>query len=368
MRRRERKRREQEDRATTPTSKAARMRTTLETTSASHEKLKFAASIGRAPTNRSHVPLPPDHGPAFQGCHPTDACIVVAIKGGGPHLSLIGGAPLPQNRARPASSQMSRSPRHLRPPIASSVDSELWPGIETEAEAEARNEDRAGALWSRVPEVARKLARCDGDVWACRLPVCAICSRQYRIDVFGQLRRLATSHKGTHEIANIYLHKFPLGELHRADLESAQDFLRQRFNRAGLGGPTLTRLAGSTLIGGTEAAWQARHQRWLLHVHLLAIRVTEADWGRLNETWAKSGTTDPILRDDLRDLPKQLSYLVKFHTDHKPGESRANRRARHYPLPPDRLVELARWSSRYRLEDFLFLYGARRRGRKIVAR
>jgi hypothetical protein len=100
---------------------------------------------------------------------------------------------------------MSRWPERFRPPIGSSVDTELWPGIETEAEAEARNEARADVLRSRVPEVARKLDRCDGDVWACRLPVCAICSRQYRIDVFGQLRRLATSHRGTHEIANIYL-------------------------------------------------------------------------------------------------------------------------------------------------------------------
>jgi hypothetical protein len=255
---------------------------------------------------------------------------------------------------------MSRSPGRFRPPIASPVGAELWPGIETEAEAEARNEARADALRSRVPEVARKLARCDGDVWACRLPVCAICSRQFRIDVFGQLRRLATSHKGTHETATIYLDKFPLGELHRADLGRAHDFLRQRFNRAGL--------TGSTLVGGTEVAWQARHQRWLLHVHLLTIRVTEADWGRLDEAWAKSGTADPILRDDLRDLGEQLSYLVKFHTDHKPGQSRANRRARAYPLPRDRLVEFARWSSQYRLEDFLFVYGKRKRGRKIVER
>jgi hypothetical protein len=192
------------------------------------------------------------------------------------------------------------------------------------------------------------------------LPVCAICSRQFRIDVFGQLRRLVTSHKGTHEIATIYLDEFPLGELHNADLERAHDFLRQRFNRAGL--------TGSTLVGGTEVAWQARHRRWLPHVHLLAIRVAEADWGRLDEAWAKSGTADPILRDDLRDLPKQLSYCVKFHTDHKPGQSRANRRARAYPLPPDRLAELATWSSQYRLEDFLFVYGKRKRGKKIVAR
>jgi transposase len=35
-------------------------------------------------------------------------------------------------------------------------------------------------------------------------------------------------------------------------------------------------------------------------------------------------------------------------------------------LPPDRLVELAAWWSRHRFEDFLFAYGARRRGGRLV--
>ena len=80
------------------------------------------------------------------------------------------------------------------------------------------------------------------------------------------------------------------------------------------------------------------------------------------------GSADPIQTDELRDLRKQLSYLVKFHTYHRPGQSRANRRARAYPLPPDRLAEFASWCSQYRLEDFLFVYGRRKRGRNIVER
>ncbi len=68
-------------------------------------------------------------------------------------------------------------------------------------------------------------------------------------------------------------------------------------------------------------------------------------WGKLEEAWANSGTADPIQTDELRDLGEQLSYLIKFHTYHKPGQSRANRRARACPLPPDRLAELATWSS-----------------------
>jgi hypothetical protein len=325
----------------------------MESTCAFHEKLKSAAASIR-------LPLCPDGGPAIEDRHSTDARIMVAIEEGKPHLSLICGASLPRTRARPASRQMSRSPRLLRPPIAPSADIELWPGIEIEAEAQARNEDRADVLWSRVPEVARKLARCDGDVWACLLPICAICARLYRIDLYPRLRGLAASFDGPHTIATIYLDRFPAGQLLTANLKRARDFSRQRFNRAGL--------SGSTLIGGTEVAWQAKRGCWLLHVHLLTIGVPETAWGQLDEAWANSGTADPIQTDELRDLGEQLSYLVKFHTYHKPGQSRANRRARAYPLPPERLAELATWSSQYRLEDFLFLYGARRRGRKIVAR
>ena len=160
-------------------------------------------------------------------------------------------------------------------------------------------------------------------------------------------------------IATIHLHHFPPGQLKKANLKRAHDFLRKRFDRAGL--------KGATFVGGTEAAWQVKHQRWLLHVHLLAIGMTQADWLRLDEAWADSGTDDPIMTKELCDPGEQLSYIVKFHTYHKPRQSRANRRARVYRLPPDRLAELATWSSRYRLDDFLFLYGAKRRGKKIVA-
>ena len=121
---------------------------------------------------------------------------------------------------------MSRSPGHLRPPIVSSVGAELWPGIETEAEAEARDEDRADALWPRVPEVARKLVSCDGDSRACQLPICAVCARRYRIYLYPQLREIAASYEGPHMIATIYLDHFPAGKLVTANLKRAHDFLR----------------------------------------------------------------------------------------------------------------------------------------------
>lgn len=253
---------------------------------------------------------------------------------------------------------MSCSPGNLRPPIASSAGAELWLGIETEGEAENRNEQRADKLWRRAPKVARKLVSCDGDSRSCQLPICAVCARRYRIYCYLQLREIATEYEGPHMIATIHLKHLPARQLRTVNLKHTHDFLRKRFDRAGL--------KGATFIGGTEANWQVKHQRWLLHVHLLAVGMTEADWDRLDEAWVDSGTEDPIMTEELRDLGEQLSYLVKFHTYHRPGQSLANRRAPAYALPDDRLAELATWSSQYRLDDFLFLYGARRRGNNIV--
>ena len=134
--------------------------------------------------------------------------------------------------------------------------------------------------------------------------------------------------------ATIHLGHFPARQHVKADLKRAHDFLRKRFDRAGL--------KGATFVGGTEAAWQVKHQRWLLHVHLLAIGVTQAGWDRLDEAWANSGTGDPIVTDELRDLGEQLSYLVKFHTYHKPGQSRGKspRETYHARRPPGRTCDL----------------------------
>jgi hypothetical protein len=227
--------------------------------------------------------------------------------------------------------------------------------METEAEVEARNEVRINALWPRAPKVARKLVSCDVDSRPCQLPMCAVCARRYRIYRYQQLREIAVSYESeSPQTTTIHLDHFPPGQLKKVNLKRAHDFLRKRFDRAGL--------KGATFVGGTEAAWQAKHQRWLLHVHLLAIGVTQADWDRLDEAWAHSGTHDPIRPKELCNLGKQLSYLIKFHTYQNPEQSRAQV----YGLPPDRLAELATWGSQYRHDDFLFLYGAKRRGNKIV--
>jgi hypothetical protein len=149
----------------------------------------------------------------------------------------------------------------------------------------------------------------------------------------------------------IYLRLFLPGSLADADVRGTRDLLRKRLDRAGF--------KGAIVLGGIEVAWQAKWQRWLLHVHVLAVGVDASAWEQLEAALKDSGTDDPVKAVALRDPDEQLSYLVKFVTYHRPGRLRV-------PLPEDRLVELAAWWSRHRFEDYLFAYGARRRGGRIV--
>jgi hypothetical protein len=92
--------------------------------------------------------------------------------------------------------------------------------------------------------------------------------------------------------------------------------------------------------------------------HVLAIGVDAVTWGQRKAALKDSGTARPVVKKLLSDPDEQLSYCIKFVDYHRPGRKRV-------PLKPDRLVELAAWRSRYRFEDFLFVYGLPRRGGRI---
>jgi hypothetical protein len=174
------------------------------------------------------------------------------------------------------------------------------------------------------------------------------------VEPIAQLHALALAkmrHPGLRQIATIYLDFFPSGSLGQADLSHIREMFRKRLDRAGF--------KPAIVAGGIEVAWQANYQRWLLHAHVLAIGVDPQAWQQLEAVLAKSGTADPVKVDELRDGDVQLSYCVKFVTYHQPGR-------RLVPLPPDRLVELAAWWSRYRFEDFFFAYRAGRLGGQPV--
>ena len=226
------------------------------------------------------------------------------------------------------------------------------PGMETRRQAEERNDVRLEVLLPGLPDVGRALLKCDGADHPCSLPICAVCALAYRQGPIAQLHALANAYAGPHEVATIYLGLFRPGSLADADVPRTREMFRKRLDRAGF--------KGAIVVGGIEVAWQENWQRWLLHAQVLAIGVDPQRLGAARSRLGRRAAPRNQSRSSrLRDPDEQLSYCIKFVTYHQPGRRRV-------PLPPDRLVELAAWWSRHRFEDFLFAYGARRRGGRLV--
>lgn len=230
------------------------------------------------------------------------------------------------------------------------------PRLETLAEAEARNLKRIDALFDREPEIAVRLEACEREA-RCGMIVCAVCARKFRFGLIRKLLRLGRLRRGPHEWATVCIDTIPEGALADVNLHHARDRLRQRLRRSGF--------AGSILAGILEVSWLDRRREWVLHIHLLAIRVPEGAWDALEDKLAASDSVDPLDVAALENPERQISYSIKFVTYHRPGKAGLGARAPARPLPPDRLAELARWWSRYQFDDFVFLLGAHRQGDRI---
>jgi hypothetical protein len=230
------------------------------------------------------------------------------------------------------------------------------PQLETVAECEQRNATRADGLVDRLPEVAIALEASNVDAM-CGLIICALSSRRFRRAFMRKLYKLHKATPGDQEYATIYIDSIPEGWLATFDLNAAVDRFRQRLNRSGF--------KGAVLAGGVEVAWLYRSREWLLHVHVLTFGVPEAAWDALELKLADSGRSDPLRRGPLTRPKTRISYALKFVTYYKTGRRDPDGRAEKKPLWRDQLVELAAFWSRYRFDDFVFLYGARRRGGRI---
>jgi hypothetical protein len=214
-------------------------------------------------------------------------------------------------------------------------------------------------LVDRAPQIAVALEACCADT-PCGLLVCPLCSAKSRGPFIKDLLRIESLCEGPHQIATVHVATYPAGSLGAANIKRAHDRLRKQLQRGGF--------TGSILVGGTEAGWSEEKTAWIFHLHLLAIGVPSEAWKRLRAMLSDSGAGIPLKVQPLRDVEYQISYLLKFVTCHWPGKRGRSGRGRPYPLPADRVAEWAVWSSNYRFEDFPFLFGAGRRGGRIVPR
>lgn len=205
---------------------------------------------------------------------------------------------------------------------------------------------RAGGKSAR--EHAKILRRCRRNTSdPCERATCRVCTRKFRYSVSGQLSKLTNS---SAVIVTINLTHFDQGALKNAKPAAIKDKLRTRCDRAGL--------RGAMIAGGIEAEWNSREAAWRLHAHLVVIGATPERIDNL-----RPASSSPRQRDikvqPLRDVERQLSYLLKFATYFRPRRQTGPCRSRAVPLPKARFFELAAWRSQYRPRDFFFIYGAR---------
>jgi hypothetical protein len=230
-------------------------------------------------------------------------------------------------------------------------------------------------LGNRALAVQAILERCNARADFCGLPNCAKCARFYRRYFVSELLRVGRQCRRRCQTATILLEIIDFGRLSQTNMAAAHDRLRKRLQRCGF--------SGSIIIGGTELTWIENSLHWILHVHVLAIGASDDSWKRLKKiyrddvtkrrgrtsgrtTASVSGRFRPVVVKSLRHPLTQCSYLLKFQTIHRPGTQHGARRPSAVPMREGPLVELVEWRMNYQLDDFLFLFGARRRGGKIV--
>jgi hypothetical protein len=216
-----------------------------------------------------------------------------------------------------------------------------------ETPSDARRESsRSQAVLERYRRsqiCAEYLQDCREGLERCEKTFCPICARTFRRYFTGQLLRLNAECASKVSIAVVLLETAPKGKIDRLQIERYRHSLRKRLERAGLG--------DMPVIGGFEVCYKAREKVWILHINLVIF--------------SGNKIYRPITSADLNDKIRQLSYVLKFGTYHRPYKQIGSKTSKAVPLNPREHFELIRWMDQYEFSDHLFLFNARRRGETI---
>ena len=225
--------------------------------------------------------------------------------------------------------------------------------IESKAKAGEYRELNLRALRGRDDLLVEAISRCTVDD-PCAEALCACCARRYRLWLTSELLHL-TAHGPPAFVATILLEVVRGPALSKNDPSVLHERVRKRLTRAGI----------RAAIGGTEASYDAKKNRWTVHLHLLVFDSLERGRARLREALRASILDRPVVCQPLRNPLAQIAYLQKFQTCHRPGEPGFSGRGRAYPMKREQIVQLAQWTRGRRFEDFLFILGLRRRGARF---
>ena len=253
--------------------------------------------------------------------------------------------------------QSKSRPRYWRASIAAAYDiARLSDKFETRQQVEDRSKNLQDRLENRLglAKLASALFDCRGVDDPCGKPFCPKCGRQLRRYQFQRVHRLWKSNKANAIVMTVYLAEFYQGILQAADVDQLHRAFRRRLDLAGF--------AGSIVIGGTEAGYNYNEGTWTVHLHLLIVGASKEAIKNLRNATKKLKESRGVKVDAIRDPVRQLSYLQKFETGHRPSLRTGEKRPRMVPMPDATLKEYVLWLNKYQLQDFCFSYGLGRHG------
>jgi hypothetical protein len=203
---------------------------------------------------------------------------------------------------------------------------------------------------------AEFLHDCGTEGYRCDQSYCPVCARRFRRWFIGELLRL-TERKAPLRIFTVLLQAASSNRIEDLDLDRHRAALRRRIQR--------NCLDDTVVVGGFEVAYKANLRSWVLHANLLVIGGAKAAWREFADSFSDDALNRPVVISPVLDRPRQLSYLLKFTTYHRPYKQRGSSKSQAIPLNKTQHVALVRWMGERKFPDFVLLYNARRQATTI---
>jgi hypothetical protein len=219
-----------------------------------------------------------------------------------------------------------------------------------------RSESVLGKVKNGGAELPEFLRECRKGCYICEKPYCPICARKFRRWFIGELLRI-TEQKATIYLLTVLIKGVDRENISDLDPNKGRDLLRQHLRRANL--------EKTPVIGGVEIVYRAKEKRWILHANLVVIGGNPDAIEKFKASFSNSELKRPTQQAELNDRPKQLSYILKFTTYHRPLGQATQEKGPAKPLNAPEHYALVNWMSQLEFKDFLLLHRARRSGDRI---